>query len=123
MKAIGKNINGEEVEIKIYNKSVYCPYNLLTELFLPNGVDTVYCFKNQLTALHLPNGVKDFDCSSNHLTELFLPNGVKDVDCSNNPIKEITLPNSIIYATLPLNCNVLNIDDFKNRTDITIRFV
>jgi len=54
---------------------------------------------------------------------IVLITGVEIVYCSNNPIAEITLPKTIKYAYLPLNCNVLNIDEFKNRTDKTIRFV
>ena len=74
MKAIGKNINGEEVEIKINNKYVYCPYNQLTELFLPNGVERVYCYDNQLTELVLPNGVEEVDCYNNNLKKIKLTN-------------------------------------------------
>ena len=123
MKAIGKNINGEEVEIKINNKYVDCPYNQLTELVLPNGVKYVSCYNNKLTELYLPDSVEIVYCFENQLTELVLPNGVKEVYCTNNNLKEITLPKKIRVATLPLNCNVLNIDEFKNRDDITIRFV
>ena len=103
MKAIGKNINGEEIEIKINDENVSCTNNHLTELTIPNGVIIVFCFNNKLTELHLPNGVEN-------------------VYCYNNPIKELTLPKSIKYAYLPLNCNVTNLDEFKNRTDLYIKF-
>ena len=85
MKAIGKNIDGEEKEFKINNNTVYCSINQLTELKIPNGVKYVYC--------------------------------------SINPIAEITLPNSIKRAELPLNCNVLNIDEFKNKDEVEIYFI
>jgi len=123
MKAIGKNINNESIEFKISsNKEVYCWNNQLTELNIPNGVKYVYCYNNQLTELNLPNGVEKVFCYNNQLTELHLPNGVKEVYCSNNPIAEITLPKSIQYAILPLNCIVLNIDDFKNKDKVDIKF-
>jgi hypothetical protein len=61
-------------------------------------------------------------CSNNQLTELNLSDGVELVSCFNNLIKEITLPISIKYVDLPLNCIVLNIEQFKNRNDITINF-
>ena len=122
MKAIGKNIDGVEKEFKISNNTVYCFNNQLSELDLPNGVERVYCFNNQLTELDLPDSVIYVNCANNQLTELVLPNSVKEVYCYNNNLKEITLPKSIRIAYLPLNCNVLNIDEFKNRTDITIRF-
>ena len=123
MIAIGKNIDGEEKEFKINNNTVYCNNNKLTELHIPNGIKNISCSNNKLTELHLPNGVDTVYCYNNQLTELVLPDSVERVICRNNPIKELTLPKSIIYAELPLNCNVLNIDEFKNRTDITIRFV
>ena len=124
MIAIGKKSNGEEKEFSIRNNNtVYCSYNQLSELNLPNGVERVYCNNNQLTELHLPNGVKDVDCSSNQLTELDLPNGVIKVYCYNNPIAEITLPKSIRIAYIPLNCNVLNIDEFKNKDEVEIYFI
>ena len=122
MKAIGKNIDGEKVVFKISNKSVYCYNNKLTELNIPNGVESVFCHNNKLTALHLPNGVENVNCSNNQLTELRLPDSVEKVYFDKNPIKEITLPKSIRLAVLPLNCNVLNIDEFKNRTDLYIKF-
>ena len=123
MKAIGKNIDGVEVEFKINKNSISCNSKQLTELNLPNGVERVYCSYNQLTELVLPDSVIYVNCANNQLTELVLPNSVKEVYCYNNNLKEITLPKSIKYAILPLNCNVLNVDEFKNRTDITIRFV
>ena len=123
MKAIGKNINGKEIEFTFNNNFVNCSSNQLTELKLPNGVENVNCNTNKLTELKLPNGVEKVSCTNNQLTELVLPNGVKEVYCTNNNLKEITLPKKIRVATLPLNCNVLNIDEFKNRDDITIRFV
>ena len=61
-------------------------------------------------------------CSDNQLTELVLPNGVEKVYCSNNPIKELTLPKNIRLAYLPLNCIVLNIDEFKNNDKVKIFF-
>ena len=122
MKAIGKNINGEEVEFKIDNNYVFCSNNQLTELHIPNGVENVYCSNNKLTELNLPNGVEKVYCYNNELTELKIPNGVEVVDCYNNPIKEITLPKTIKYAELPLNCIVLNIDEFKNNDKVLLHY-
>jgi len=65
MIAIGKNINGEEIEYKINNDTVNCSNNKLTELVLPNGVEKVYCSNNKLTELHLPNGVENVYCFNN----------------------------------------------------------
>ena len=122
MKAIAKNSNGEIREFEIYLNKLDCRNRKLTELNISNGVKVVYCYGNQLKELKLPNGIKKVACSNNQLTELNLPNGVKDVYCFNNPIKEITLPNSINNALLPLNCIVLNLDEFRNRNDVTINF-
>jgi hypothetical protein len=121
MKAIGKNIDNESIEFD-FKSNIYCSNNQLTELKLPNGVEYVDCHNNQLTELILPNGIKVVHCYVNQLTELNIPDGVKNVTCFNNPIKEITLPNSINNALLPLNCIVLNLDEFKNRDDIIISF-
>ena len=101
--AIGKNIDGKEVEFT-FNTAVNCSNNKLTELHLPNGVKQVFCFNNKLT-------------------ELVLPNGVENVYCDNNPIKEIMLPKTIKYAYLPLNCKVLNLDEFKDKYEVKITFV
>jgi hypothetical protein len=123
MKAIGKNINNKIQEYKLNSHNSFsCSYNRLKELIIPNGTEYIYCYNNQLTELNIPNGVKLVYCRNNQLTELNLPNGVEKVYCYNNPIEEITLPLSIKYATLPLNCIVLNLDEFKNRKDITIIF-
>ena len=58
MKVIGKNINGEEVEIKINNKYVLKGKSLIkTETILFNGFDRIsnrnYNYFNHVQAYHL----------------------------------------------------------------------
>ena len=124
MIAIGKNINGEEKEFHNGGSELICSFNKLIELNINEkiGLTHIKVFCNKLTKLTIPNSVKYVYCFDNQLTELNLPDSVEKVFCFENPIKEITLPKKIRVATLPLNCNVLNIDEFKNRDDVEIFF-
>ena len=109
MIAIGKKSNGEIKEFHIHNLS-----------FVKNVLQSS---SEDLIELEIPNGTQNVFWAHNQIKHLNLPNSVNSIMCVNNPIKEITLPKTIKNAYLPLNCNVLNIDEFKNRDDITIRFV
>ena len=85
----------------------------------------VYCSAQYLTEIDFAdnNVVKELYCNYNYLTQLNLPDSIEILHCWDNPLKEITLPKNIKTAIFPLNCNVLNLDEFKNRKDIMIYFL
>lgn len=142
MKAIGKNINGEEIEFelnsfklnsfgKIFSylinnekllNELSCYNHKLTEINIPDNVEVCSCSMNYLSELKLNNNLVYLSCKNNQITKLELPDTLKFIDCVNNPIKEITLPLNLYKAFLPLNCIVTNINDFKNKKNIHIKF-
>ena len=121
--AIGLNSFGESKTFPVnFFKKVDCHSEQLTELILPIGIISIDCHNNKLTELKLTENLKVIDCNSNQLTYLELPDSLIYLNCRNNPIKEITLPKTIKTAILPLNCNVLNMDELKDIDDIKIYF-
>jgi len=105
MIAIGKNIDGEEVEVKmLFDVILICTHKKLIEIKIPDLVQSIYC-------------------SDNLLTELKLPDNIKYIECYDNPIKEIRLPKKIKKAWIPMNCKVLNLSYFKNKKKVEIKFM
>ena len=54
-------------------KELYCSYNQLTSLTVPEGIEKLYCSSNKLTSLTVPEGIQYLDCSNNQLTSLTVP--------------------------------------------------
>jgi hypothetical protein len=69
-------------------KRVYCSYNLLTELIIPEGCEYVSCRDNMLTKLILANSCNDVWCYNNYLTKLIIPKNCQ-VWCHNNDFHPI----------------------------------
>jgi len=103
----GKNINGETISLGT-NVS---PFLALS------------CGSKKLVEIDVPKNIILLDCYNNHITKLDLPNTLSTLFCYDNPIKELTLPKSIKIAYIPLNCNVTNLDEFKNNKKVKILFV
>ena len=103
----GKNINGETISLG----TDVSPFLALS------------CGSKKLVEIDVPKDIILLDCYNNHITKLDLPNTLTTLVCYDNPIKELTLPKNIKYAVLPLNCIVLNIDEFKNNKKVKILFV
>ena len=119
----GININGEEKSYKVgISKNVYCSYDNLIELTIPKTLKELYCHHNSLTHLDLPKTLTSLSCYNNNLIHLDLPDKLTYLNCVNNNITEIVLHKTIRLAYLPLNCVILNIDEFRNKKDVFIYF-
>ena len=119
----------------------------LTTLFIKNNMIIPSCCK-RLTILSgninkykIPDFIEYFDCSClNTIQELEIPLSIKELHCDYNPIKNIILPKDIeiVYCShcqletisinenltnliiLDLQCNNLNVIDFKLPKTLTI---
>jgi hypothetical protein len=114
--------------------NLYCGYNQLSELSIPNTIKILNCEKNQLTEFTFPSNSKlvqlnimfnrltnlsitkrlrTLYCENNVLTSLTFPlqSKLKILDCSNNQLTELTnLPQTLTE----LNCSnnlLTNLDD------------
>ena len=67
---------------------VFCSFNYLTELIIPQGCEWVSCRDNKLTKLLLPDSCKEVWCYDNYLTKLIVPKNCH-VWCHNNDFHPI----------------------------------
>jgi hypothetical protein len=70
-------------------KKVYCHFNQLKELIIPEGCEIVDCWNNKLTKLILPESCKEIYCSCNKLTELTLPKNCNIIYCHDNNLTKL----------------------------------
>ena len=81
MVAVGITSKDEIEEFECVNGHLFCSYNKLVSLEIPEGVKEVYCHGNILTELIIPNGVTHVYCHNNKLSELIIPESVECLKC------------------------------------------
>jgi hypothetical protein len=70
-------------------KKVWCHYNQLTELIIPDGCVHVNCANNSITKLILPESCVRLDCSNNLLIKLHISINTKYINCNMNYFPKI----------------------------------
>ncbi|WNE41419.1 MAG: hypothetical protein AM1032_000159 [Mycoplasmataceae bacterium] len=110
-------------------KELNCSNNQLTQLILPEQLETLYCSGNQIVNLDLINltNLICLHCDQNELNELILHNGNKleDIDVSENNLTYFNCDelNSKNLISLKINNNHLTSFDYYKLNSKTLRYL
>jgi hypothetical protein len=104
-------------------KAIYCGYNSLTELSIPNGCESVSCTNNNLNKLILSDTCTTVFCPFNKLTELIITKNCKEIVCSYNCLTKIKIPitiDSVVCDNNPLPQVIIDLFESKDPVKITL---